>query len=94
MELIARIDCDGRCYIGKYGRDDKSVKAGNAKPVTIVRNENHGQNVSLEDIARARARHRKGYNDYTWFAEQDVADFYNKRYPLGMLILAPPWKFF
>lgn len=42
MELIARIDCDGRTYIGKWRRDTKWVKEGNAKPVTIVRNQYGG----------------------------------------------------
>lgn len=77
MELIARIDCDGRTYIGKWGRDMKWVKAGNAKPVTIVRNEYGGQNVSIEDISSARARHRKWHNDWTAFSEDDVKAFYD-----------------
>jgi len=76
MELIARIDCDGRTYIGKWKRDEKWVKSGNAKPVTIVRNERGGQNVSLEDIDSARSIHPKGHNDWTAFAEQDVKEFY------------------
>lgn len=76
MELIARIDCDGRTFIGKWGRDMKWVKEGNAKPVTIVRNEFGRQNVSIEDIAVARSKHRKGHNDWTAFAEDDVKRFY------------------
>lgn len=77
MELIARIDCDGRTYIGKFGRDNKWVKAGNARPVTVVRNERGGENVTVEDISDAKARHRKGYNDFTAFASEDVKEFYN-----------------
>lgn len=76
MELIARIDCDGRTYIGKFGRDDVWVKAGNAKPVTIVRNEHGGQNVTVDDIENERACHRKGHNDWVAFSEYDVKDFY------------------
>jgi len=80
MELIARIDTDGRTYVGKFGRDNKWVKADNARPVTIVRNESGGQNVSVQDIVDAKVRHRKGYNDFIAFAEDDVKDFFNDQY--------------
>lgn len=78
MELIARIDCDGRTYVGKWGRDMEWVKSGNAKPVTIVRNQYGGQNVSVQDIETARAEHRKGYNDFVAFAEDDVKRFWDE----------------
>lgn len=58
-----------------WGRDDKWVKEGNATPVTIIRNEDGGQDVTLEDIEAARARHRKGHNDWTSFAQDDVKEF-------------------
>lgn len=77
MELIARIDCDGRTYIGKFLRDMKWVKEGNAKPVTIVRNQFGGQNVTIQDIEEARANHKKGYNDFVAFAEDDVKAFWD-----------------
>jgi len=78
MKLIARIDCDGRTYVGKWGRDARWVKSGNVKPVTIVRNEYGGQNVTVDDINAARARHRKGHNDWTAFADEDVKRFWEK----------------
>ena len=74
MELIARIDGNGRAFIGKFGRDDKWVKKGNTRPVTIVRNEKGGENVSPEDIAYAQMRH-KIQNAGQFYAEQDVMDF-------------------
>lgn len=78
MELIARIDCDGVTFIGKWGRDIKWVIEGNAKPVTIVRNKHGGQNVSVRDIETVRAEHRKGRNDFVAFADDDVKEFWDK----------------
>jgi hypothetical protein len=77
MELIARIDCDGRTYIGLFPRDAEWVNVGKARPVTIVRNEDGGQNVTVEDIEDARSRHKKGYNGFISFADFDVKHFWD-----------------
>jgi hypothetical protein len=74
MKLIARIDGNGQAFVGMYGRDDKWVKSDNIKPVTVVRNEDYGEDVTYEDVVYAQFKH-KIQNDATFFADNDVMDF-------------------
>jgi hypothetical protein len=76
MQLIARIDAYGDAYVGRFGIDDAWVKLENQQPVTVVRNEDYGQNVSVEDIEYARANH-KIQNGRVFFKNEEVQDFYN-----------------
>jgi len=74
MKLIARIDANGRCFIGKFGRDNKWVKSNNTRPVKIVRNDDGGQDVSIEDIGYAQRDHKIN-SAGEFYASQDVMDF-------------------
>jgi len=77
MKLIARIDANGRCFIGMHGRDNAWVKSGNTKPVTLVRNERGGDEVTLEDIGYAQLDH-KIQNAGEFFASDDVMKYFLK----------------
>lgn len=76
MNLIARIDGNGTCFIGKHGEHSEWVKRKNVKPVTVVKNEKGNDIVMPEHIEIALSKH-KYQGCAIHFFDEEVQQFYN-----------------
>lgn len=75
-KLIARIDGNGRCFVGFADRDNDYLK-GLTRPVTVVRDEDGRTEVDPIDVEYAIAE--KHCSDAgIFFAGDDVKEYYNE----------------
>lgn len=74
-KLIARIDGNGRCFVGFAGRDKEYLKGLTPRPVTVVRDEYGRTEVDPIDVEYAIAKNRRP-NAGIFFAGQDVKEYY------------------
>lgn len=80
MKLIALIDGNGNCFVGKFGRDESWVFEDNVEPSETVYNESGYLDVDTADIDFARSKHPI-QNGAIYFADEDVQEFFNGKQP-------------